>query len=101
MLRTARSKALGLAFLAVLAGAAWLWLHEQRKAFPAPVIQATLLTVETPTSTKTPSPTRRDADYWPQQPHPIAMRYRSLIPTQDFPAEPGLKPDQTVVWLVQ
>jgi PKD repeat protein len=44
---------------------------------------------------------RHDARYWPQEPYPIAMRYRSLQPSCEFPNEPGLTRDKSVMWLVQ
>src|SRR3569832_863619 len=100
MLRTARGKALSLAFLAVLTGTIWLWLHAQKTSNSSIVQSAVQPARYTPMRVSARPPVRRDFDYWLQKPHPISMRYRTLEPTQDFRPEPGLSPDRSVVWLV-
>jgi len=42
---------------------------------------------------------RRDADYFPQQPHAIALRYRSALPSHDKPE--GVGSDDVTDWLIQ
>ncbi|MGD0092506.1 MAG: PKD domain-containing protein [Planctomycetota bacterium] len=41
---------------------------------------------------------RRDADYWPQEPHPIALRRRTLLPGREAAVS---RADEKLVWLVQ
>src|SRR5690348_8445902 len=43
---------------------------------------------------------RRDTEYWPQQPHPVDLRYRSLLPTRAND-DPNDDPTQLHVWIVQ
>ena len=45
--------------------------------------------------------TRRDKDYWLQEPHPISMRYRVLHPSYGLPSEAPPDKDQRIIWIVQ
>ena len=40
-------------------------------------------------------------DYWPQEPRPIALRYRTLLPRREPSGAAALRVDQKLVWLVQ
>lgn len=86
----------GLFVLAALCGGLYVWRHAASQQ-PSPRTAASPAATQ---SAPARSP-RHDERYWPQQPHPIAMRYRTLQPAQEFPADTALKPEQPVVWLVQ
>ncbi|MFH0939339.1 MAG: PKD domain-containing protein [Planctomycetota bacterium] len=66
----------------------------------APVVAPTTETRE-PEASEPVARTRHDADYWPQRPYPIPMRYRTLQPSRDLPKEEHLTDNREVVWLVQ
>ena len=43
---------------------------------------------------------RRDADFWPQQPHPVALRRRTIVPSREL-GEAALQDKASHVWLAQ
>ena len=97
---TALQRAFGLVILAALCGVLWWWKHTSPESLPQPRIIVAAEKAAKPVS-PAPRAARNDARFWPQEPHPIAMRYRTLLPAREFPGEPGLSPDQPVMWLVQ
>lgn len=98
---------LALGVLVALAGAAaYLTLSAllpSRRAAPRkPGGQRPRPVAPQPRKTSVAPAPRRDADYWPQEPHPIALRYRTLMPAKEtaWPGQecPGYRKR---VWLVQ
>lgn len=45
-------------------------------------------------------PLRRDADFWPQQPHPITLRRHTILPSREL-SEAALQDKAAHVWLAQ
>jgi PKD repeat protein len=88
------------ALIVVAAGACFFFSQTSQ-----PVYQKDI-TISKPDPKTTPSPpaparegSRRDADYWPQSAHPIALRTRKIIPSFDLEEE--MAADDVAVYLVQ
>jgi PKD repeat protein len=94
--------ALTASILLIIAFIAFIQLPREKPVTKTPPAQPKPITRVVQSLTKTPGVIqleRRDADYWSQQPHPIALRYRMLLPSRSI--DPQVDADQAGIWIVQ